>query len=97
MEWKPGNYKETPEYIRNGGYFSNGKSLIAIVPEEEDLDYFIPAGAITELTLEEFIVRGITEQNKEGSVDRITNEDDDIMTDEELTTYLTDWWNENIN
>lgn len=88
--------KIKPSYILDGGYFTNHNSQIALVPEEDDLDYYIPTDAIKVLTLEQFIARGIAEQNREGSQERHVNTDNSIMSDEELTMYLTNWWNNKI-
>jgi hypothetical protein len=93
LVWKPGNHKETPDYIRDGGYWSNGKSLVAVIPNEQDLDYYIPNDAVTELTLQELIDRCIAEQNKPGSFDRQTDVEGNVLNDTQLTELVTDWWN----
>ena len=94
LEWKPGNFKEAPDYIRDGGYWPNGKSLVGVIPLEEDLDYYIPSDAITELSLEQLITRCVAEQKNPGSWDRQTDSEGNVLTDEQLTDEVTDWWNE---
>ena len=93
LEMKDNGEKNHPMWMLNGGYFPNEKTYIGVIPDEEDVDYFIPNDRFTVLTLEELVQRSIIEQNKPGSFNRLTTIEGMVLNDEGVTNYITEWWN----
>ena len=97
LEIKENGDKDHPAWVVHAdnhfGLFPNEKTYIGAIPEDEDADYFIPSDRFTLVTLEELIQRSIAEQNKEDSVNRITNAEGEVLDDEGVTSFITEWWN----
>lgn len=97
LEIKEDGSKYHPAWIMHEGsqygLFSNEKTYIGAIPEEDDIDYFIPNDRFTFVTLEELVQRQVAEQNKEGSVNRITDDEGEVLDNEGVTSYITTWWN----
>jgi len=83
-----------PDFIVNGGYFFNGKTYIAVIPDESERSYYVP-DTLVEFTLEDLKVRARYIQNNLLH-DRIVDPDDfHVLTDQEVDDYVTNWYNSN--
>ncbi len=85
--------KVMPSWMLDGGYFFNEITYVGILPEDSDVNYYIPLDQYILLTLEELINRSILEQNKEDSQNRITNNKGEVLDNEGVTDFITKWWN----
>lgn len=85
-----------PAWAVNGGYFFNGNSYVAIIPDDNDRVYFVP-DTLVELTKADLLARVIVIQNSETVSDKFVDMNDfHRLSDAELSTYVDAWWTENI-
>lgn len=96
LEIKENGEKYHPAWIMHEGnlygLFSNEKTYIGAIPEEDDTDYFIPSDRFTVLTLEGLVARQIAEQSKKGSVNRIADDEGNVLNDEGVRDHISTWW-----
>jgi hypothetical protein len=85
--------KTMPSWMLDGGYFFNDRTYVGVLPKDEDTDYYIPSDQYKVLTLQQLTDRSIAEQNKEGSANRITNEEGEVLDDEGVALYMSEFWN----
>lgn len=93
---KDSGEKTHPMFIKDFGYFFNDKTYIGVIPEEEDLDYYIPLDQIKVLSLNDLIDRSKTEQFKPSSFNRICDENGVVLDLDSLTNFITEWWNKKV-
>ena len=97
LEIKEDGSKYHPAWVMHDGnqfgLFPNEKTYIGVIPEEDDTDYFIPNDRFIVITLEELIERSIKEQNKEGSVNRLTDIEGNVLNEEGVRDCVSTWWN----
>lgn len=83
-----------PEFIKNGGYFFDGSTYVAVIPEESERLYYIP-DSLVELGLEDLKSRVIKIQNSLEITDRIVDPVDyHVLNNTELNIFIENWYNE---
>lgn len=84
-----------PTFITNGGYFFNGTTYVAIIPEESERKYYIP-DSLVELSLEDLKNRARLNQNNPSKDNKIVDYTDyHVLNDQELDAYIENWYNTN--
>ena len=83
-----------PDFVLNGGYFWNGKTYIAVIPDETERNYYVP-DTLVELSLEDLKNRARYIQHNI-SHDKIVDPTDyHVLTDQEVDLYVTNWYDSN--
>lgn len=86
---------QTPEWVEDGGYFQHPTSNTYCMIVDSNRSYYIP-DSLVEITKEDLVDR-ITEINAIVPI-RIRTEDGKVdLEDNDIESYVDDWWNENIN
>jgi len=84
-----------PEWVEDGGYFWNGSTYIAIIPDDQSRNYYVP-DTLEELSKDDLINRLLEIQTNESLSDKYTNIDGSRMTSEEIIDFVNQWWDKNV-
>lgn len=84
-----------PDWVENGGHFWNGSTYIAIIPNYDQRNYYVP-DTLVELSKADVLNRLIERQHSDIVTDKITNLLNQMMSDNELSNYVDQWWAENV-
>ena len=95
LHMKPGGVG-TPDFILDGGYFFNGSTYVAVIPEESQRTYYVP-DSLVELSLQDLKNRIIYTQNNNRFERIVDNTDYHVLNNEELELYVENWYNQMIN
>ncbi len=86
-----------PEWIVDGGYFWDGVTYVAIIPDETERKYYIP-DTLIELSKQDLIDRVIAIQHSDDVTDRQCSIETSLpLTDDELVDFIDSWWQEKVD
>jgi hypothetical protein len=84
-----------PDWIEDGGYFWNGSTYLAVISDDSRRNYYVP-DTLVELTKSDLLNRLIERQYSDIVSDKITNSSNEMMSTDELSEYVDQWWSKNV-